>query len=77
MDDTKLLDAFNINQDRVILQREGREDGNGESLWPDSDTQIYEEGFYVPADNDGRPLKVQPKQLDCQRQEQRNNNKII
>lgn len=32
MDDTKSLDAFNINQDRVILQRESREDGNGESL---------------------------------------------
>lgn len=59
--DTKLLDAFNINQDRVILQRESRGAGNGQSLWPDSAIQICEEGFYVPADNNGKPLKVQPK----------------
>lgn len=32
MDDTKWLDVFSINQDRVILQRESREDGNGENL---------------------------------------------
>lgn len=58
MDDAR---CFNTNQDRVIRWRKSREDGNGQSLWPDSATQICEEGFYVQADNNGRPLKVQPK----------------
>lgn len=60
-DDIELLDFVNMTQDRDIIKREGREDRNEKSLWPDLPIQICEGGFYVPIDNNGCPLTNQPE----------------